>query len=436
MTPLDLFRDELNPIQNEAIKQVEWRNEKVIAHLRLWLLCLGNMIMDMIQVFTIWQGLDTSGLILFDSALVLYALLAFGITRGQYKAWVKYLLIPADILLCTAYSYVSLPGVLTLGYFLLIMLLGIMRYRPRLVLITALEAVLGYVVIVTFWATDNIIYLWPMPNNPVRLIYTDVLDGLTGGFVILLAGAMMSFITAQTRGLVIRSTQRDQLARFLPKELIEQVEAGKLNLDQGGQRIQATILFSDIRDFTSLTEKLPPERIVYLLNRYAEKMVQAIFAHGGMLDKFTGDGIMAVFGPFSQAVNDQVQAAKAAVSMQLALNELNEELILEGLPTIRMGVGLATGEVVAGGIGTKERMDYTVIGDPVNLASRIQGLSRDMGVDILTEDATVSRIGDSVPISEIGVVKIRGKEKPLRLWTLLSQKIKETEEETTIKPEE
>ena len=191
-----------------------------------------------------------------------------------------------------------------------------------------------------------------------------------------------------------------------------------------------TVLFSDIRDFTSLTERMPPERIVHLLNSYSEKMVQVIFAHGGMLDKFTGDGIMAVFGAPNNRLDDQLQAARAAIAMQLALNELNQELEAEGLPAISMGVGLATGEVVAGSIGTKDRMEYTVIGNAANLASRIQNMSRDMGVDILTEDVTVHALGDAIKTTEVGVVRIRGVEKPMRLWTFIIDRHLGTAEKT------
>ncbi|RKP17717.1 hypothetical protein ROZALSC1DRAFT_30510, partial [Rozella allomycis CSF55] len=181
------------------------------------------------------------------------------------------------------------------------------------------------------------------------------------------------------------------LGRYMSPALVKQVMAeGGSQL--GGTRINVSVLFSDIRSFTNIAESMPPSQVVELLNRHFSDAVNAITSEQGVLDKFIGDACMAVFGvPFPQP-SDPINACNAALKMQQAMDILNEENISAGKQTLKIGIGINSGEVLSGNIGSEKRMDYTVIGDNVNLASRIESLTKYYGVSILISDSTFNEI--------------------------------------------
>jgi class 3 adenylate cyclase len=181
------------------------------------------------------------------------------------------------------------------------------------------------------------------------------------------------------------------------------------NEDLGGELREATILFADIRGFTSLAETLGAHAVVDLLNRYFAYMADVILAEGGMIDKFIGDGIMALFGIPTSNGGDADRAVAAARNMSRALALLNEQ---PDFPKLKIGIGIATGPVIAGRIGSPDRMNHTVIGNAANLAARIEGLCKFYGCPILISDETMKRLRDPIASRMVDVVVVEGRETP------------------------
>ena len=196
----------------------------------------------------------------------------------------------------------------------------------------------------------------------------------------------------------------------------------------GGQLVQCSVLFSDIRSFTTLSEQLDPGDLIALLNRYMSQMVNVIVSHGGMVNKFGGDSLLAVFGtPLNPSPNHAVSAIQAALGMRVALSEFNRWQAAAGGSQLQCGIAVATGVVVAGNVGGKERIEYTVIGDTVNLAARLQAMSKELHHDILLNEEAYfqacnerSNPGDKIQldIEKIPNVTIRGKNEPVTIYAL------------------
>jgi adenylate cyclase len=179
---------------------------------------------------------------------------------------------------------------------------------------------------------------------------------------------------------------RANYGRFMPEWVVKQMLENPDSFKLGGVNQLVTVLFADIRGFTRLSEHAPPEKVVQLLNRYFSEMTEIIFAHGGTLDKYIGDGLMALFGAPTVTPNDATNAINAAVEMQRAIGGINKDLEGEGLPSVAVGIGLHTGVATVGYIGSERRSEYTAIGDTVNLAARLE--SNCEGGRILLSDAT------------------------------------------------
>lgn len=197
--------------------------------------------------------------------------------------------------------------------------------------------------------------------------------------------------------------------------------AGQSGLELGGEIRTATILFSDIRSFTSLSEALGPEGIVALLNDYFSFMADVIRDCGGAIDKFIGDAIMALFGVPTSTGQDADAAIAAARGMIRALDLLNERRLGAPGGAIRIGIGLATGEIIAGAIGSPDRMNYTVIGDAANLASRLESLTKGYGASILACGKTVSALQAPVPMRRVDTVRVKGQETPSEIWEIFAE---------------
>jgi adenylate cyclase len=179
------------------------------------------------------------------------------------------------------------------------------------------------------------------------------------------------------------------------------------------------VLFSDIRSFTTIAEELGPHGTVAMLNDYFERMVDCISEHSGMLDKFIGDAIMAVFGLPVAGDDDEDRALRAAIAMIRSLHDWNGERETRGEPLLEMGIGLNTNSVVAGNIGSPKRMDYTIIGDGVNLAARLESACKQYGARILLSDLTAARLKGVYRLREVDRVIVKGKTQPVSIFESL-----------------
>jgi len=208
------------------------------------------------------------------------------------------------------------------------------------------------------------------------------------------------------------------LARYMTKEVADQLmEAGESEL--GGQMKPVTIFFSDIRSFTTISETLGAHETVAMLNEYFTDMVDILFEYGGILDKYIGDAIMAVFGAPFPSGRDADQALHAAVDMMRALARFNTKREAENKQTLDIGIGLNTAEVVVGNIGSDKRMDYTVIGDGVNLASRLEGANKVYGSNILISQGTKNELQDDFIIRPADLLRVKGKTEPVAIYEIL-----------------
>jgi adenylate cyclase len=204
--------------------------------------------------------------------------------------------------------------------------------------------------------------------------------------------------------------------QYVSKDVYEQLVANPDLARLGGQRRQMTVLFSDIRGFTTVSEKGQPEEIVAILNEYFTRMVDIVFAHKGTLDKFVGDMVMALFGAPLDDPNHAEDAVDAALEMIRELNRLNEKWTAEGRPALDIGIGISTGPMIAGNIGSEAIMSYTVIGDAVNLGARLESLNKEYGTRIIISEATRDALPGRYLFRPLGNVVVKGKTTPVAIF--------------------
>ncbi|HYT49261.1 MAG TPA: adenylate/guanylate cyclase domain-containing protein [Pyrinomonadaceae bacterium] len=209
---------------------------------------------------------------------------------------------------------------------------------------------------------------------------------------------------------------RANYSRFLPEYVVKQMLENPNSFKLGGVTQTITVLFADIRGFTRISEHAAPEKIVGLLNRYFSAMTDIIFAHGGTLDKYLGDGMMALFGAPTVTPKDAANAMAAAVAMQRRMLSINDELRAEGFPEIGVGIGLHTGEVIVGYIGSERRSEYTAIGDTVNTASRLESNAK--AGEILVSEATAQAARSRYQLAPRDPISVKNREQPVPLFEI------------------
>jgi class 3 adenylate cyclase len=221
-------------------------------------------------------------------------------------------------------------------------------------------------------------------------------------------------------GLRERETLKDTFGRFVSRDVAAAVLGGQVPLQ--GEVREVSILFQDIRGFTSLSERTPPAALLQLVNEFFTEMVAAVEAHGGTVKQFTGDGVMALFGAPVNHPDAPTRAVRAALDMLERLEALNQRRSARGEVPLRIGVGIHTGEVVAGCIGPDKRIEYGVVGDAVNLASRVQDLTKQVGATVLITEATAGRLGNGFVLGRRVVLPVRGKQQPIEVIEVLHER--------------
>jgi class 3 adenylate cyclase len=214
----------------------------------------------------------------------------------------------------------------------------------------------------------------------------------------------------------LRDLQKELVRRFATPEVAEQLQESGFAL--GGKRVRGSVMFSDIRNFTPLVESQPPEETIDLINTYYALMFDAIGGHGGIVSQIAGDGLMAVFGAPVPMAEHCDAAVAAALEMIEMIDAFNVEQAAAGKPKIRIGIGIASGEMVAGYTGTNERATYTCIGDTVNLASRLEEQTKLAGRAILIDGVTRAGLRAPIGVEALGQITLRGKAQPIELFAV------------------
>ena len=216
---------------------------------------------------------------------------------------------------------------------------------------------------------------------------------------------------------------REMFSKYVAPEYVAQLADDPSKIALGGRRAELTILFSDIRGFTSISEKLEPHQVIEFLNEYLSLMAAIVKQKGGTLDKFIGDAVMAFWGEPVHHPDHADRAADCALAMQETTAQLARRWVAEGKPDIHIGVGINTAEVVVGNIGSVEhKLDYTVIGDGVNLASRLESANKEFKTGIIISEFTLAKLGDRFDVRALGDVKVKGKERPVAIFELLGRR--------------
>lgn len=232
-------------------------------------------------------------------------------------------------------------------------------------------------------------------------------------------GALASQINEMTRGLREKERLKTGFARYVSRHVLDTIIAHETPLKLEGERKKVTVLFSDIRKFTQIAERLAPEQVVHLLNEYFEQMIEVIFNYEGTLDKLIGDGIMVEFGAPLADERQEEHAVAAAIAMQQALHRLNAKWHEEGKPLLQMGIGIHTGEAILGNIGSEKRIDYTAIGDTVNVASRLEQATKILHEPILVSETTYLSTKDRFPYKDLGTMALPGRKEQVRVYAVV-----------------
>ena len=214
----------------------------------------------------------------------------------------------------------------------------------------------------------------------------------------------------------LRDQQKEMVRRFATSEVAEDLQQSGFSL--GGRWVEGSVMFSDIRGFTSLVESQPPEDVIELLNTYYTLMFEAITGHGGVVNQMVGDGLMAIFGAPLPLADHHAAAVFAAQEMIELVEMFSQQQLAAGKPQIRIGIGIASGRMVAGYTGTQHRATYTCVGDTVNLAARLEAHTKVAQRSILIDEATRAGIGERIVVDSLGPVPFKGKSAPVEVYAV------------------
>jgi class 3 adenylate cyclase/uncharacterized membrane protein affecting hemolysin expression len=230
-------------------------------------------------------------------------------------------------------------------------------------------------------------------------------------------GDLTNSFNEMARALQEKEMIKRAFTRYVAREVVDEIlkDPGRLVLT--GERRKVTVLFCDIRGFTPVSERLDPEGVVLLLNEFYNLMIEMTFRHDGTLDKFLGDGVMCIFGAPIARADHAMQAVRTALDMQAGIAALSDRFTSAGRPPIAVGIGVSAGEVVAGTVGSEDRMEYTAIGDSVNLAARLESIAKPG--QILISQQTFAMVDDRVQAKAMGAVRVKGKEEEVEVYEVI-----------------
>lgn len=399
---------------NAARRDRERRAERRINYFRMVAMVVLGTVDGMAMLFT--RDLPPSLAYSAGTGLVAATFLCglvWWLTRkdAAYLPWLKYVVVTLDLgfacLLFVIYRAAEFPpwmgsaGLAThMGAWFMVVLMTCAFRTGRPIIAYATVAAIGACAFVGTWDGVHVGVLGFMPIS------------------ILLVSILVHWLSISTTQMVDNLRTKEQLMRFLSKELVASVERGEVDLKLGGVKRRVTVLMSDIRGFTRMSETKDPYEVVTILNEYFGEMTRVVFENGGVIDKFIGDAILAVYGAPMTHADDADRALKTALEMRGALDALNARWRAKDLPELDIGIALHTGEVVSGNIGSPDRMEYTIIGDTVNVTSRLESMNKTYGTWLLVSEATREAVTGEVHLDEVAKAEVRGREQPVTLFTV------------------
>ncbi|KYF64495.1 adenylate cyclase [Sorangium cellulosum] len=423
------------------IQAQEMRGEQIVNHVRFVFALLS--VYTFTHVWTVNTPAANQIFAIQIGGYLAYSLLLYAFFRlrpAVYVSWLKYVSIFVDLALLTLTALATarnhsgmieyFSSYLATVYVLWNLMSGF-RYSLAACLYSAgLSALFNAVVLAaTVWTgAIPISAVSVYGQNAINIadqcqqILFIALPGVVAGIIARISRNLLLRAEVESMARVRLEREKQELGRYLSKDLVDFVLSDPGRLKLGGTRRHVSVMFTDIRNFTPLTESVEPEVVVSFLNEYFTEMVEIVFRYGGTLDKYIGDGLMAVFGAPLSVEDAPKRAVVAAIEMVQALERMNQRQIL-GCGEIKMGVGIATGTVISGNIGSLQRMEYTCIGDTVNTASRLEQFNKELGSKIIICQATYATLDDCIPAQPTGALSIRGKSRQVHPYIVDHQEI-------------
>ncbi|OHD54682.1 MAG: hypothetical protein A2Y33_02560 [Spirochaetes bacterium GWF1_51_8] len=405
--------DMAGTIVDKILRERELKNEKTVAIARITLITF-TLILDTLSFFRIISYTEITptirSLILDFSFFLFSSIVLIIVLKNIYYHSLKFFVMTLDYLIIammllfdpTVPKEGNWPGMVA-SIFLFV--LNLLRYSKSGTIYSAALSILLLVL-----SSLNIHHEFAPDMFPMVVSFLMI--------------AMMGYsITSSNKKMMVEANTKKMMERYLPPQLVGELYRKSASLEPGGKKQEVTILFSDIRSFTTISESMPAEEVVTLLNSYLSSMTDIIFANNGTIDKFIGDAIMTIFGAPVKSDDDALRAIRTAVLMTRGLKEFNR-MHPELKAPLEIGIGIHSGDVIAGNIGSEKRIDYTVIGDNVNLSSRIEGLTKHYKCPILISETTFRALPAGAPnemflLREVDDVVVKGKTKSIRIYEVM-----------------
>ncbi|MEM9693640.1 MAG: adenylate/guanylate cyclase domain-containing protein [Myxococcota bacterium] len=402
----------MTPGAERFLREESWKIERVINWVRV---AVWSLVCGAIVIGSALRGEPIHGGVVFGFVYgIAAAVVGFLWLRHRYHDLVPYVGLTCDIVVLAViadHTHLTMraagdPAALrqlrdVLPAMMLLMSTNALRFSWKVTVWASLCSIAAYVSLIV--RHD--------PSTGAVMLMVHV-------FHFALLGVVLGVAGQKLRSVIHRMKERDAFARFLPEPVVEQLSRDPSALALGGKSQRATVLFTDIRSFTSLSEKMAPEDVVAFLNAYFAEMVDEVFDCEGVLDKFIGDGICAVFGPPFSGEDQAQRAVQCARGMLTRLEAFNRMRTAAGQSPISIGIGIHTGPLVAGNIGSPRRLEYTHIGDTVNTASRIEAMTKVLDTPLLVSESTYREMNiRPADLVSMGQQALRGRE-PIEVYGL------------------